>query len=91
MPPRKLRTLSRSRSGCRPSLRPPTVSGSRTMVSNTRALSASSSEVPTRPRMRPSDQIEDALGHIETDGENDEADQGRHAAARQHPVIDPPA
>ena len=51
-PPRKERTLSRSRNGCRPSLRLPIRSGSFTTVSNTRALSASSSAVPIRPRMR---------------------------------------
>ena len=34
------------------------------------------------------DQVEHALGEVEPAGENDEADQGRHAAARQHPVVD---
>ena len=33
-------------------------------------------------------QVEHALGDVEAAGEHDEADQGRHAAARQHPVID---
>jgi hypothetical protein len=34
------------------------------------------------------DQIENALGNIEPDRQHNQADQGRHAAARQHPVID---
>ena len=34
------------------------------------------------------DQVENALGHIETARQDDQADQGRNAAARQHPVID---
>ena len=34
------------------------------------------------------DQVEHALGHVEHGGDEHEADQGRHAAARQHPVID---
>ena len=33
------------------------------------------------------DQVESALGHVQSAGENGEADQGRHAAARQHPVV----
>ena len=33
-------------------------------------------------------QIEHALGDVQSAGEDDEADQRRHAAARQHPVID---
>ena len=34
------------------------------------------------------DQVENALGDVQSGGENDQADQGRHAAARQHPVVD---
>ena len=34
------------------------------------------------------DQVEDALGDVEAAGENHQADQRRHAAARQHPVVD---
>ena len=33
-------------------------------------------------------QIEEALRHVEAGGDHDEADQRRHAAARQHAVID---
>ena len=34
------------------------------------------------------DQIEAALGDVEAAGKNHQADQGRHAAARQHAVVD---
>ena len=34
------------------------------------------------------DQIETALGDVEAAGENHQTDQGRHAAARQHAVVD---
>ena len=34
------------------------------------------------------DQVEAALGGVEAAGENHQADQGRHAAARQHAVVD---
>ena len=34
------------------------------------------------------EQVEPALGDVEEAGENDQADQGRHAAAWQHPVVD---
>ena len=34
------------------------------------------------------DQVEPALGDVEEAGENDQADQRRHAAAWQHPVVD---
>ena len=34
------------------------------------------------------DQVEAALGDVEAAGENHQADQGRHAAARQHAVVD---
>ena len=34
------------------------------------------------------DQVENALGDVQSAGENDQADQGRHAPARQHPVVD---
>ena len=34
------------------------------------------------------EQVEHALGDVQSAGENDQADQGRHAAARQHPVVD---
>jgi hypothetical protein len=34
------------------------------------------------------DQVKNALGHVQSAGKNGEADQGRHAAARQHPVVD---
>ena len=33
-------------------------------------------------------QVEEALRHVEAGGDDDEADQRRHAAARQHAVID---
>ena len=34
------------------------------------------------------DQVEAALGDVQAAGENHQADQGRHAAARQHAVVD---
>ena len=34
------------------------------------------------------EQVEQALGDVEAGGEDDQADQGRHAAARQHAVVD---
>ena len=34
------------------------------------------------------DQVEHALRDVEAAGEHDQADQGRHAPARQHPVVD---
>ena len=34
------------------------------------------------------DQVEAALGDVQAAGENDQADQGRHAAARKHAVVD---
>src|SRR5204862_4952873 len=34
------------------------------------------------------DQVEAALGDVEAAGENHQADQGRHATARQHAVVD---
>ncbi len=33
------------------------------------------------------DQVENALGDVQPAGEDGQADQGRHAAARQHPVV----
>ena len=36
----------------------------------------------------PAEQVENALRDVESAGENDQADQRRHAAAWQHPVID---
>ena len=40
------------------------------------------------PENASADQVEAALGDVEAAGENHEADQGRHAAARQHAVVD---
>ena len=34
------------------------------------------------------DQVEHALRNVEAAGEDDQADQRRHAAAREHPVVD---
>ena len=33
-------------------------------------------------------QVEHALGHVQAAGDHDQADQGRNAAAGQHPIID---
>ena len=40
------------------------------------------------PQDAAADHVEHALRHVEAAGEDDQADQGRHAAARQHPVVD---
>jgi len=58
------------------------------MVSNTRLLRASSSEVPIRPQDSSPDQVEDALGDVQSAGENDQTDQRRYAPAWEHPVVD---
>ncbi len=34
------------------------------------------------------DQVEDSLRHVEESRQQDQADQGRDAAARQHPIVD---
>ncbi|MGY4431517.1 hypothetical protein ACVWWO_003994 [Bradyrhizobium sp. F1.13.1] len=34
------------------------------------------------------DHVQNALRHVEETGEDDQADQGRNAAARQHPIVD---
>jgi hypothetical protein len=43
---------------------------------------------PDTPQNTSPDQVENALGDVQSAGQNDQADKGRHASAWQHPVVD---
>ena len=58
------------------------------MVSNTRAVQGFVERGADAAQDAAADQVEHALRHVEAAGEDDQADQGRNAAARQHPVVD---
>jgi hypothetical protein len=78
--------LSRSRNGCSPWLRTPITSGNRTHGLEHARVEGFVERGPDSPKDAPADQIEHALRGVETGSENDEADEGRHAATRQHAV-----
>jgi hypothetical protein len=79
--------LSRSRSGCNPSppaddQRQPHHGVEHPRIERFVERGADS------PEYAAPDHVEHALGHVQAGGNDDQADQRWHAAARQHPVID---